>query len=145
MDEAQWGIEPDVGYFVLSKCSRELLVRIVSLDEVRAEQSHVLTFLLLAPAHPGPAVEGRPGVSDQHQDLGGQLSPEYFLSETHHQSDDLDCHYGEQPAEERQEPRAPAVEGPEPPPECGVSGKSNVVPLLVVEIGAHIVKITTQN
>ena len=125
----------------------------VRLDEVTAEQGHVMTvtltltlsLLLTAPADSGPAVDGGPGVPHQQDNLVGQLSPQHLLRVSQSKSDDLQIQHGEQEAELGQKPRRPAVQGATPPPEFGVSWESDIVPLFMVQVATHIIKITTQD
>ena len=104
-----------------------------------------LALLLTTPAHSSPAVDGGPGVPHQQDHLVGQVSPQYWLRVGQGQSDDLHCQDGEQEAELGQKPRRPAVQGATPPPEFGVSWESDIVPLFMVQVGTHILKITTQD
>ena len=148
LSKYQKDVRPDVCYFVLSKCTGELLVGIVRLGEVSTEQSHIATVPsrhLTAPAHARPAVDGGPGVPHQHHHLVHQVPPQEVLGVGQAQADDLQGEDGEQSAEEREKPGAPAVQGAAPPPECRVPGEANVVPLFVVQVGTQLVKITAQN
>ena len=54
------------------------------------------------------------------------------------EADDLDSEDGEQSAEQREKPGAPAVQGAAPPPEFGVPGEANIVLLFLVQVRTQI-------